>query len=204
MARDDVAVTNTEFPQIMLVCESQLARNLRLSIQETSVTLSFDGREEDLPADFLELRNVFIDDNVRHTEYMTPQALRESAAWSSGRVGQFYTLEGNPTVPTDARTKMVLANEGSATAPTSVEVLYYARLPALVDDPDTNWLLVNHYDVYLYAALRAACEWIQEDILEDRYAGKLAAAIEEMSKYENRKRYGAVPKQSYADPRGVV
>jgi hypothetical protein len=137
---------------------------------------------------------------------MTPKAIRQSNAWAAGRgrVGSFYTLEGNPTVVGDERVKMVIAAPASVTTPLSVDVNYYARFGGLVLDADTNWLLVNHFDVYLYAALRASCEYIQEDILEDRYASKYDRAIEKQSKHENRKRFAAMPKQQYSSPRAII
>lgn len=207
LARDDVAVTGTDFPQILLLAESDIARDLRCGVQEASTTLTFTGRSEDLPADFLEIRNPFIDDNIRKFEYQTPQAIRESSSWNNGRVGAFYTIEGSPEDPFatgDDRMKVTIASPASASSPLSVEVNYYRRFPALVNDTDTNWLIQNHYDIYLYATLRAACEYIQEDELEDRYAGKYERAIEKQQKHENRKRFTAAPKQAYANPRGVV
>jgi len=204
LARDDVAVSNSDFPQILLIAESEISRDVHTLMQQASVTVNFTGREADLPYDFLELRNVFVDDNIRKTEYMTPEAIRESTAWTNGRAGSFFTLEGNLTVAGDERVKIVIATAASAAAPLAMEVLYKARFAALVNDPDTNWLLVNHYDIYLYATLRAACEYIQEFEREDRYMGKYERAIEKQAKHENRKRFGANPKQAYADPRGVV
>jgi hypothetical protein len=207
LARDDVAVTNTDFPQILSIAESNIARDLRLAIQEATTTLTFTGRSEDLPSDFLEPRNPFISDNVRRFEYMTPQAIRESSGWDNGRVGAFYTLEANNASPLTAGAltwQMTIASPASASDPLDVVLNYWARFPALLNDPDTNWLLVNHYDIYLYATLRAACEYIQEDMLEDRYQAKYDMAIEKQNRHENRKRYGAMPKQAYANPRGVV
>ncbi len=209
LARDDVAVSGADFPQILLIAESNIARDVRLAVQEASTTLTFTGRSVDLPADFLEVRNPFIDDNVRKFEYKTPQAIREARSWNDGRVGAFYTLEGSPdpNFPTtqDDRVKMVIASPASSSSPLDVDVNYYRRIPALVNDTDTNWLLQNHYDIYLYATLRAACEYIQEDILEDRYQGKYDLAIEKQQKHENRKRFAMpVPKQAYGNPRGVV
>ena len=201
LARDDVAVSGTDFTEILLIAESEIARDVRAMVQETTTTLTFTGREADLPADFLEPRNPFIDDNIRKFEYKTPQALRESSGWATGRQGAAYTLEGNPTT---GRVKMVIAAPASASTPLTVEVNYWARFPALVNDNDTNWLLANHYDIYLYATLRAACEYIQEDVLEDRYMLKYERAIERQQKLENRKRYGAMPKQAYGNPRGAV
>ena len=204
LARDDVAVSNSDFPQILLLAESDISRDVHTLMQQASVTLNFTDREADLPYNFLELRNVFIDDNVRKTEYMTVEAIRESSVWAKGRSGSFYTLEGNLTVPGDERVKVVIASPASASAPLSMEVLYKARFAALVADPDTNWLLTNHYDIYLYSTLRAACEYIQEYEFEDRYMAKYERAIEKQVKHENRKRFGAMPKQAYADARGVV
>ncbi len=207
LVRDDVAVSGSDFPQILLIAESLIAREIRCLVQEVSTTLNFTGRSVDLPADFLEVRNPFIDDNVRKFEFKTPQAIREAASWNNGRVGAFYTLEGGSkdlTGTGDDRVQMTIASPASSSSPLDVDVNYYRRFPALVNDTDTNWLIQNHYDIYLYATLRAACEYIQEDTLEDRYVQKFLIARESMNKHENRKRWAAVPKQSYANPRGVV
>lgn len=206
LARDDVAVTNADFPQILLIAESNIARDLRLSIQEATTTLNITGQSIDLPADYLEARNPFINDNIRRIEYMTPQAIRESSAWQNGRAGAFYTLEGNNASPLGAgiTNQLTIAGPGSVSTPVDLIINYWARFPALVNDPDTNWLLLNHYDVYLYCTLRAACEYIQEDVLEDRYQAKYDRAVEAQNRHENRKRYGAMPKQAYGNPRGVV
>ncbi len=207
LSRDDVAVSGSDFPEILLIAESEIAREIRCLVQEVSDTLNFTGRSADLPGDFLEVRNPFIDDNIRKFEFKTPQALREARSWNDGRVGAFYTLEGGSRdliFTGDDRVQMTIAGPASSSSPLDVIVNYYRRFPALVKDTDTNWLLQNHYDIYLYATLRASCEYIQEDTLENRYAGKFQTAKESMNKHENRKRWAAVPKQTYANPRGVV
>ena len=206
LARDDVAVSGSDFPQILLIAESDIARDFRFAIQEATATLVFTGRSQDLPTDFLEARNPFIDDNIRRFEYKTPQALRESAEWDNGRAGMAFTLEGNNASPllASATFQMTIAGPASVANPLSVDINYWARFPALVNDPDTNWILVNHYDIYLYATLRAACEYIQEDMLEDRYAAKYERVIEKQNKHEQRKRFGAFPKQAYGNPRAVI
>jgi hypothetical protein len=205
LSRDDIAVTGSDFNEILLLAESDIARDVRAVIQEQSITLNFTGRSADLPYDYIGLRNIFIDDNIRKSEYRTAEAIRESSAWQDGRVGSFYTIEGGSQTVGDERVAITIA--GAATAPPDdldMLVLYWARFAPLVNDPDTNWLLAQHYDVYLYATLRAACEYIQEDILEDRYMGKYDRAVDKLSKHENRKRYGAFPKQSYGSPRAVI
>lgn len=205
LIRDDVAVTGSDFPQILLLAESDIARDVRCVVQEKTVTLNFTGRSADLPADFLCERNPFIDDNVRKIAYMTPKAIREAGPWQNGRSGAFYTLEGGGGTPgTDDRVQMIIAAAASVADPLAIDVNYYARFPALTSDPDTNWLLTNHFDVYLYATLRAAAEYIQEDVLEDRYMGKYERAVAKLSTHENRKRFSAIPKQPYNSPRAIV
>lgn len=207
LVRDDVAVTGSDWPQILLIAESCISRDFRFAIQEATTTLNITGQSIDLPSDFLEPRNPFIDDNVRRIEYMTPQAIRESSAWQNGRAGSFYTIEGNnatPLVGGSEALQLTIAGPGSVSTPVVLEINYWAKFPALVNPTDTNWVLQNHYDIYLYECLRVACEYIQEHELEDRYIAKVEMLKDQQAKHENRKRYGAMPKQAYGNPRGVV
>lgn len=204
MIRDDIGA-GVDFDEILLIVEAELDRELRIVEQERTVTVNFTGREADLPADYLEERNPFIDDNVRKIAYMTPKAIREAGPWQNGRVGAFYTLEGGGGTPgTDDRVKMVIAAPASVAEPLDIEVNYYARLPRLVNAPDTNWVLTNHFDIYLYGCIRAGWEILQEHELEDRYKSKYEAAKAALSRSQNRKRFSAIPKQPYNSPRAIV
>jgi len=205
LVRDDIAGATADFATIILLAESQIAREIRCGVQEKQTTLNFTGRSAALPANYLEPRNPFVDDPTRRMDYMTPEALRRSSAWQNGRVGAFYTIEGEASgTPPDDRMQMTIAGPASATSPLSVVVNYYARFDPLTQDTDTNWLLTNHFDIYLYAVLRAAAEYIQEDMLEDRYNAKFVGAVESLNIHENRKRYGAMPKHASNSPRSIV
>jgi hypothetical protein len=205
LSRDDIAVTGTDIDEITLIAESNITRDVTLATQEVTTTLTFTGREQDLPANYLGPRFPFINDNIRKFEYKTPEALREDASWNDGRAGAFYTLEGSKDATgNDDRVKMVIAGPASVASPLSIEVNYYARLDPLVNDTDTNWLLINHYDIYLYAMLTAAAEYLREDKLLARYESKYEKVVGKQGKHENRKRFGRMPKQSYGNPRGVV
>lgn len=204
LMRDDVAL-GTDWGQVLAIAESNIANDVRSVAQEVTTSLVFTGRSADLPADFLEIRDVYVSGNK--IEFMTPQALRESPLWVSGRSGAFYTLEGggkDVSEVGDDRVALVIAAAATPASPLTVEVKYFRRFPALTLATDTNWLLKNHFDVYLYAALRVGCEYIGEETLEDRYAVKYAKAVSKIARNENRKRYGAVPKRPYSNPRGIV
>lgn len=54
----------------------------------------------------------------------------------------------------------------------------------------TNWLLTNHYDVYLYALAAAACGTLQDFERQAQYLGMYQAAVAELAKTENQARTG--------------
>lgn len=199
LARDDVGTSNTNFPIIMQLAESDIARDVFVLNGDTTTTLTFTGRSEALPADFLSMRTPFIDDNVRDTKFMTPDVIRQSSAWNNGRVGSVFTIESEA-----GALVMTIGGPASASSPLDFKINYRARFVPLVDPTDTNWLLQNHFDLYLYATLRAACEWIGETALEDRYQSKYDGRVVKQNKLENKKRFGSVAKVKFNSPRVVV
>lgn len=204
LIRDDVS-GSSDFSLILKMAESRLNRVTRTVIQEQSVDLTFTGRSADLPADYLEWRQVFIDDNVRKMDYKTPKALRESSAWVNGRAGRSFTIEGGGgTAGLDDRYQMVIAGPASVASPLTVEMLYWAKWGVLTDPADTNWLLTNHFDVYLYATLRAAAEYIEESEKEVKYETRFQTALKELHDSAGRGRFGAGPFHSSGSPRAVV
>lgn len=202
LARDDVAVTGAEFPEILLIAEATIARKIRCSMQQTSTTLSFTGRSATLPTNFIEHRNAYIDSTTnRRMTYKTPDEFRNQVGYNDGRIGLTYTIEGDGDTEL---MNMLIAGPASASSPLSVELLYWKRFTALSANGDTNWLLANHFDAYLYAALRAAAEYLQEHELEDRYQAKFDRVCAELSTSEVRKQIGATPKASFGSPRSIV
>lgn len=208
LARDDVAVTGADFDIILALAESEIATEVRCVVQEQVVTVNFTGYSADLPYNYNGLRNIFNaaspSDKI---EYMTPEAIRQSPGWVNGRVGSFYTIEGGDQTAGDERVQLTISGPASASAPLNLEVLYWARFAALTNDSDTNWLLANHFNVYLYATLRAAAEYAeagQNETLEDRYKAKFDDAVTRLNKNENRKRFGANAKQASSPPRSVI
>ena len=45
----------------------------------------------------------------------------------------------------------------------TVEMVYYAKIPALSDAVTTNWLIAKAPDVYLYGALTHAAPFLMDD-----------------------------------------
>jgi hypothetical protein len=63
----------------------------------------------------------------------------------------------------------------------AIQARYYARIPALVDDGDTTWLLQEHPGLYLWGALSEAAPFIVADnriaIWEGKYAKEKVEVI---------------------------
>lgn len=210
LARDDVAVTGGSISSIILLAESEIAKDIRCVVQEQHANLvTGASRFLDLPDDFLQMRQVFIDDvnGRRFLEYQTPEVIREQPTWISGRRTSFYTIEGDDDIlgtSGEGSARLVLAPAPDSANPQTVEVYYWARFPAFTLDPDFNWLSLNHYDIYLWQTLKQAALFIQEEELAATYNELYQAARDSLRVSENRKRYRGNQWQSYGNPRTIV
>lgn len=204
MLRSDIG-SSPDFATILRLAESYIATDVRLVVQEQEVTLSITDRSADLPANYVGLRNLYLPNSPEDKiEYQTPEVLRQSAAWKNGRAGAFYTLEGGSDTPGDERVQITIAGPASPSSPLELSVLYWARLDPLVESTDTNWLLTNHFPVYLYGCLRAGFESMHDYASSDRFGALYTDAVSRVNGNEMRKRQGSVPKQAYGSPRTIV
>lgn len=158
--------------------EARIRRRIRCRAQETTTALAVSTLETALPADFLEARAVTLDStNGRALKPLTPDQLRSSVYVGEAGEPRFYAIEGS---------NLLVAPIQSCT----VNVSYYGAFDALSADSDTNWLLTNAYDVYLYACARGAAEFIEDDNLEDRFEAKFEKAAAEVNDSDRRAYWG--------------
>lgn len=203
LARDDIAVSGGSIASIIRLGEAEIARDIHTLKQEKRAPISFTSNYADLPADFLHLRDINIPNCL--VEYAAPEVIRESVLWTRGGGSEYlYSIESDDDLSSAGLARLVLAPGGSATTPVVAEINYKARFPALVADGDSNWLLVNHYDVYLWQMLKQAAIFIDETEKEAKYDNMYQRAKESVGKNENRKRFRGNQKQQYGNPRTVV
>jgi hypothetical protein len=164
-------------PDFITVCEADFNRRLRIAQMEVRSTASFDEAYEDLPEDFLELREVKVtSDPIRSLKYLTPQVMTESYPTLSSGIPEFYTI-----VDTQIRVNRL---------PTStVEIAYYIRIPALTDVATTNWVLLNHPDLYLYGSLAASEPFLKNDARMLMWKGLYEAALKQIDEADKRARW---------------
>lgn len=212
LARDDVA-TDADAGTMLRMAEAELNRRLRTRAQEVVTTLACTTRSTALPASFLTLRFATLDASLgRDVEYLTPERLREAPIWNNSGSGgsldsaaQAMTIEGDSTDDGTGGLVVTLAPAPTMAAPVTLNIGYVRMLPALTADSDTNWVLTNHYDVYLYATLMQVGIWDDDAELQAKYGRLLDGSIAQLEKQENRARIPAAKGlHATGSPRGVV
>lgn len=148
--RDDLAGV---IPSFVRLCEAEIRRKVRVRAMETTADITVDAQTVALPTGFIEARRFSLNETNGALEYLPPERLWESnlASESAGQPTAF-TIEGD---------NFVFAPTPSGTY--TGKLLYYKAFTAFSADADTNWLLDNAYDVYLYGSLLHSAPYIGDD-----------------------------------------
>lgn len=178
--RDDLA---SVIPQFVSLAQAQFNRKIRSHRQITRGSLTINTQFEALPADWLETIRITMDANP----------IRVLTQISMDDLTRYRTAIDNTT---DA--PVYFAHNGTdielfPTPSTSYtgEITYYAKITALSADADTNWLLTNHPDVYLYGSLVHTAPYLKDDARIALWAGLLAQAMSEIEDETAAARFGS-------------
>lgn len=178
MHRVDLA---TQIPDFIELARQRINRDLRVREMLVAATLTPTQNPEDLPADFLEMRDLYHDKGTRRIT-MTMVGNRQLNAYSnsSGGAGNtpgFYSVDGVTL----------------ATAPGGIGVdfklLYYGQQPALVGDTDTNATMSRFATIWLYGSLIEGHAYTQDmDLRESAlqaYTSEVTQANSQAAKAES-------------------
>jgi len=178
--RDDLA---SVIPQFVSLAQAQFNRKIRSHRQITRGSLTIDAQFEALPTDWLE--------TIRITMDASP--IRVLTQISMDDLTRYRTAIDNTT---DA--PVYFSHNGTdielfPTPSTSYtgEITYYAKVTALSADADTNWLLTNHPDVYLYGSLVHTAPYLKDDARLVVWAGLLAQGMSEIEDETAAARFGS-------------
>ena len=159
-------------PGFISLAHAEFNRRFRLRQMEATESIApVDGLYA-LPDDYLTYRSVVLESNPRRT----------LEAVSTDYLDSRY---GNREVGCTS----VFAVEGSSirVAPASasnLELRYYQKIPALVDDSDTNWLLDKEPGLYLYGSAIHSAPFLRHDARLAMWV-ELATAIGKSLESEN-------------------
>lgn len=157
---DDIA---NEFASAVEMVESELNTDpdFRVADMEKLVDLAVTSGVANLPSDFIELRNVTNDSGLNCGSY-----------YLSGLSLVFSTSDPNDS------------------GISGVTVLYYASLPPLVNDGDTNWLLTKYPQIYLYGILSELGFWLVDATQITAFGAKYTQSLEKLRSADRNKRWG--------------
>lgn len=142
----------SQIPMFIQFVEADLSNRLRSREMIVADTITSVLGDVQLPADWLEAINLKIDGGKTPVRYIT---LDEADQITSE---QFYSKPNFYTIVDDVIRLVPAPGQNE-----DIDILYYAKIPALSDSNTTNWLLSKAPDVYLYGALVHAAPFLLDD-----------------------------------------
>lgn len=137
---DDADYNQEAIDRALRKAEAEFNRTLRTPDMETRTVFTVSGDLTALPADFLEMRFIFV-------EGMPDQPLASMSP--SGLLSTYYGRSGCPMAYTLEGGNIRVGPVGTA----AVEMVYYQRILGLTDAQVSNWLLRKHPDLYVAGVL---------------------------------------------------
>lgn len=166
-------LTAVPLGQFVLAVEADLRNEIETREHEQLATGTMSGDGFTAPADYLRTRTLVVDEHFY--SYLTPEQYAEKVDNES--TGFWYTINGNDF--------SVLDGDGKA-----YELLYYAKITALSGDADSNWILANAPEVYLFGGVMYGSLHLKDWEGADRFGGLYSAAKARLNNLERKARYG--------------
>ena len=147
--RDDLSAS--QIPLFIAHAERESNRLLRVRPTLSSATATPTSRDVPLPSDFLKAHRIA---NIADDSRLIPVAIDSLSSYANRTDVTAYAQIGG--VPPSIRL---------SPAPTSLtlDILYFAKIPSLSTNQQSNWLLASHHDAYYFMALAHAEAWLTND-----------------------------------------
>lgn len=161
---------------------------LRLSSMMTVVNPA----SSTLPADFLEMKRVSV---VMSPTYKKPLDFKPLENMGEQELASgspsFFSLRGNSLV-------------FSPTFSQDVEITYYAKFPALVNDTDSNWLTNNASSVYISAMLVEVGYYTVDPDLTARELSRFASVMNSLQAQDDGNKHSGAQLRIMQDARRLI
>lgn len=145
-----------------------------------------------LPADFIEMKRVsaVMDGTYKKALDFKPLEVMASQETASGQP-TYYSLQN---------TTLVYAPTFSF----PVEIIYYARFPALVADADTNWLTNNASTAYISAMLIEVGYYLRDNDLAQRELARFASSVNAMQAQDDGNKHSGAQLRMMQDAKRLI
>lgn len=148
---------------------------IRVREMEASAAISVASGSGNLPADYLEYREVRNAQGDVLEPTVTTSADYRFSQNPQGRSAEF-AIKGLTIRLYPASTE-------------TADLDYYQKIPALSDADDTNWLLAKHPATYLFGAMIFAATYMEDDQGITRYGSLYTQSVGGMVKSDLRSKY---------------
>lgn len=172
------------------LAESRWQDRLRAREMLTRSTLAVTTQYTALPADFLEMKSVYIASPYPiKLEVLSKEQLDKKRADDCDTAGtpRFFAIVGSDleVFPTPSV---------SAT----LDTVYYQEVPVLSAGNPTNWLLTKYPDLYLFGALISSAPFLNDDGRLEMWVNGHDARLEEINKAAEKAAHsGSLARQRY-------
>lgn len=175
-------------PDFITLAEYEMFNNaetqLRIRETETVSTAAADARYLALPPNFEKARSVQLEtgNGFCDVKFQSPEQMQRHITTGQPR---FFTVVGTELefdrVPDTAYT---------------IQIQYYKKPDPLTDLNQTNIIITDYPNIYLFAVLHQVFLWSQDVEEAVNYAGKMQDAIKGANKADKKARYGSAPSMS--------
>ena len=140
------------------LAQARMSRDLKVTELESLATISVTAGSKyaDAPSDAVELLDLQFGDVTLQQTTLTDIGVRNASGAS-----------GTPTHYARYAGKLVLAPTPDTSG--DIECIYRGRLGVLTEDDDTDFLLTNNPNIYVYATMLEIVPFIKEDTPEAGY-----------------------------------
>tara|TARA_Y100000593_G_C4308454_1_gene337038 strand:+ start:651 stop:1292 length:642 start_codon:yes stop_codon:yes gene_type:complete len=164
-------ISDAQIQEFISLAEASFNRVLRTRNQIKRSTSSISTQFVTQPTDLLELYNIQLNtDPVRRLEQVSlskMDSLKEESS-TSGKP-RYFAITGPD-----------LEFYPAPDASYDIEVIYYSTIDSLSTTSDTNFLITNHPDIYLFGTLVQAEPWLMNDERIGVWGALLGKSIEEL------------------------
>lgn len=131
-----------------------------------------------LPNDYQAWRTVQYGAGGRNTEleYATPGVILDRVPYSTGGWPRLFTIKGQMLFPVPAGGPVTLT--------------YYRGVPPYLSGLFNDWVLLNHYDVYLYGVLSEAEMFLKNDERAGYWQAQMATGLNDLIGSDQNSRWG--------------
>lgn len=175
----------SQIPDFITLAELRLSRDIRTRrmLKTATATTTAGDATVGLPADFIGIRDIYLQGNPRITvSYLSPSSFSKNAPADIGGEPRFYTLRSN---------EFEFAPNPDAAY--TLQMLYYFKPEAMSDSNTSNEFLANYPDALLYASLLEAEPYLMNDQRISTWSTLYNNAIERINNSDEQAEFAAVP-----------